>query len=262
VIDIREVTKSYGKLQVLAGVSLAVPPGSALGLVGPNGAGKSTLLRIVCGLARADNGQVLLNGRDSADEPTARRSLGCMPETLPLFDLLTGREQLLWTCSILGVARSLAERRIAELAGVLELSDALDKPIGTLSTGTRKKLAFAAALAGDPRLLVLDEPFEGVDLLGIYTMKDILAQCLEAGAALLISSHILPLLEDVCSTFALLHHGRIVLHGDRETLRSRALEVTHGAGAERGDLESVFLDIVAPGRRSRRLKTLAGVTTE
>ncbi len=255
-IEIRNVTKSYGRVQALSGVSLTVPAGTALGLVGPNGAGKSSLLRIVCGLARPDGGEIVLAGRNAVDDLTARRSLGCMPETLPLFELLTGREQLSWTGGILDIDRTAAERRMGELAAALELTDALDRPIATYSTGMRKKLAFANALIGDPKLLVLDEPFEGVDLLGIYTMKDILAQLRGAGAALLVSSHILPLLEDLCSEFALIHHGSIVLHGNRETLRAQALEINDSTSGERTDLESVFLDIVAPGRRSRRLETL------
>jgi len=244
-IEIRDVVKSYGSVQALRGVSLTVPRGTAVGLVGPNGAGKSTLLRIVCGLARPDQGNVRVDG-----------SFGCVPEELPLFELLTGREQLHWTASIAGVSTGAGER-IDEMTAALELRDVLDRPIASYSTGMRKKLAFVAALVSDPRVLILDEPFEGIDLLGIYTMKDILAQYVAAGRAVLVSSHILPLLEDVCSRFALIHRGTLALEGDRDELAARARELTRGDA--RGDLESVFLDVVAPDRRSRRFQTIAGI---
>ena len=261
-IEIRDISKSYGRLRALSAVSLTVAPGTALGLVGPNGAGKSTLLRIVCGLARPDAGEILLNGRNAVDDLSARRALGCMPEALPLFDLLTGREQLSCTAGLLGVDKQVARARMLEMAAVLELTDALDRPIGSYSTGMRKKLAFTNALIGDPSIVILDEPFEGVDLLGIYTMKDILAQLLAAGCTLLVSSHILPLLEDICSDFALIHRGSIALHGNRETLRAHARLMTEPSSGDRTDLESVFLDIVAPDRRSRRLETIAQTNSQ
>jgi len=155
-----------------------------------------------------------------------------------------------------GVSKTAGER-IDEMTAALELRDVLDRPIASYSTGMRKKLAFVAALVADPRVLVLDEPFEGIDLLGIYTMKDILAQYVAAGRSVLVSSHILPLLEDVCSRFALIHHGTLALEGDRDELALRARELSQGDA--RGDLDAVFLDVVAPGRQARRFNTIAGI---
>jgi ABC-2 type transport system ATP-binding protein len=255
-IELSEISKWYGPIRALSAVSLTVAPGTALGLVGPNGAGKSTLLRIACGLSRPDAGQVRLNGKDAVLDPAVRRDLGCMPDNLPLFELLTGREQLVWTGGLLGVDRATSERRIRELAEALELTEALDRPIGAYSTGMRKKIAFMNALIGDPDVLVLDEPFEGVDLLGIYTMKDVLAQLVGAGASLLVSSHILPLIGDLCSEFALLHQGSVVLHGNQEALRAPAANIHPQTNPQRTDLESVFLDIIAPDRRARRLESI------
>jgi ABC-2 type transport system ATP-binding protein len=156
----------------------------------------------------------------------------------------------------LGVDKATSAQRLRELAEALEMTEALDRPIASYSTGMRKKIAFMSACIGDPDVLVLDEPFEGVDLLGIYTMKDVLAQLVGAGASLLVSSHILPLIEDLCSEFALLHQGSVVLHGNRETLRAHASKIHQQSNPQRTDLESVFLDIIAPDRRARRLESI------
>ena len=191
-IEAIEVHKSYGALAALSGVSIAVGAHQALGLVGPNGAGKSSLLRILCGLSRPDSGTALLNGYDPALAPVeARRALGCVPEKAPLFELLTGVEQLLWTGRLHGIPEATLHERIAERSAVLELVDALPRSIAGYSKGMRQKLAFIAALLHDPRVIILDEPFEGVDVVAVDSMKAIIGQFIEHGAAVLLSSHIL-----------------------------------------------------------------------
>jgi ABC-2 type transport system ATP-binding protein len=255
-IEAVDVRKKFGAVVALSGVSIAVGPHQALGLVGPNGAGKSSLLRIVCGLSQPDAGAARLNGHDPVREPiAARRHLGCVPEHPPLFDLLTGREQLLWTGRVHAVPEDSLAVRIDELAAALDLSEALPRRIAGYSKGMRQKVAFAAALLHDPRLVILDEPFEGVDVVAVDTMKAIIRQFVDHGAAVLLSSHILGLVEDVCTQFAVISGGRLVFEGDREALAIEAGKLTAGAGRP---LESVFLDRVAPNRIVRRLTTLAG----
>ncbi len=255
-----DVRKAYGEITALAGVSISVGSGQALGLVGPNGAGKSTLLRILCGVSRPDAGSVRLDGHDPEQQPRqAKHRLGCVPEHPPLFELLTGGEQLAWVGRVHEIPESLLPARIDELAAALDLTDALPRRVGGYSKGMRQKLAFAAALLPDPRLLILDEPFEGVDVVAIDAMKAILRQFVEQGAAVLLSSHILGLVEDVCTEFAVLDAGRVVFAGNRQQLASEAAKLaTAGAGRP---LESVFLDRVAPNRIARRLTTLAGGET-
>lgn len=255
-IDALDVRKTYAEVAALSGVSIAVGAGRALGLVGPNGAGKSTLLRILCGVGRPDAGTARLDGHDPERHPErARRRLGCVPEQPPSFDLLTGGEQLAWSGRLYEIPEPLLRARIAELAAALDLADALPRRIAGYSKGMRQKLAFAGALLHDPRLLILDEPFEGVDVMAIDAMKTIIRQFVEHGAAVLLSSHILGLVEDVCTEFAVLNAGRIVFAGDRQRLASEAAKLaTDGAGRP---LESVFLDRVAPQRVVRRLTTLA-----
>ena len=255
-IEAVEVHKKYGQVAALSGVSIAVNAHQALGLVGPNGAGKSSLLRIVCGLSSPDAGAARLDGHDPVQSPlAARRRLGCMPEHPPLFDLLTGREQLLWVGRVHEVPGAPLAARIDELAAVLDLAEALPRRIAGYSKGMRQKLAFAAALLPDPMMLILDEPFEGVDVVAVDTMKAIIRQFVEHGAAVLLSSHILGLVEDVCTQFAVINGGRLVFEGDRERLALEAGKLASGAGRQ---LESVFLDRVAPHRTAPRLASLAG----
>lgn len=258
-IEAVDVHKHYGDVAALAGVSIAIRSHQAFGLVGPNGAGKSSLLRILCGLSRPDAGAARLNGHDPLRDPVAaRRHLGCVPEHPPLFELLTGHEHLLWVGRVYEVPDAVLAERINELGNALDLSDALPRRIAGYSKGMRQKVAFAAALLHDPRLIILDEPFEGVDVVAVDTMKAIIRQFVEQGATVLLSSHILGLVEDVCTEFAVISGGRLVFEGDRARLALEAAKLTSGAGRQ---LESVFLDRVAPNRVATRLASLAGGAT-
>lgn len=250
------VHKNYADVPALAGVSIEVAAHQALGLVGPNGAGKSTLLRILSGVSRPDAGAVHLDGHDPSREPlAARRRLGSVPEHPPLFDLLSGSEQLMWVGRLYDLPDALLNARIKELSETLDLADALPRRIAGYSKGMRQKLAFAGALIHDPRLLILDEPFEGVDVVAVGAMKDIIRQFVEQGAAVLLSSHILGLVEDVCTEFAVLSAGRVAFAGNRQHLALEAAKLASDAPGR--PLESVFLDRVAPHRVTRRLTTLA-----
>lgn len=255
-IDARDVHKRYADVAALSGVSIAVGAHQALGLVGPNGAGKSSLLRILCGVSRPDAGSAQLDGHDPAHHPRpARRRLGCVPEQPPLFDLLTGGEHLMWVGRVHDIPDSVLRERIAELVAALDLAEALPRRIGGYSKGMRQKLAFAGALLHDPRLLILDEPFEGVDVVAVDAMKAIIRQFVEHGAAVLLSSHILGLVEDVCTEFAVLNAGRVVFAGDRRQLALEAAKLRHELSGR--PLEAVFLDRVARDRVTRRLTTVA-----
>lgn len=250
------VHKKYGDVPALSGVSIAVNAHQALGVVGPNGAGKSSLLRVLCGLSHADAGYARLNGHDPLNDPlAARRQLGCVPEHPPLFDLLSGREQLLWVGRIHDIPETTLVARINEFAAALDLAEALPRRIAGYSKGTRQKLAFAAALLPDPTMLILDEPFEGVDVVAVDAMKAIIRQFVDHGAAVVLSSHILGLVEDVCTQYAVMDAGRLVFEGDRQRLALEAGKLTGGAGRA---LESVFLDRISPNRVGRRLTTVAG----
>lgn len=255
-INARDVHKKYADVAALSDVSIAVGAHQALGLVGPNGAGKSSLLRILCGVSRPDAGAAQLDGHDPARHPQpARRRLGCVPEQPPLFDLLTGGEQLMWVGRVCEIPDQVLRARIEELATALDLANALPRRIAGYSKGMRQKLAFTGALLHDPRLLILDEPFEGVDVVAVDAMKAIIRQFVEHGAAVVLSSHILGLVEDVCTEFAVLDAGRVVFAGDRSQLALEAAQLSHESSGR--PLEAVFLDRVARDRVTRRLATVA-----
>ncbi len=257
-IEAQGVEKGYGEVRALRGVSLAIAPGSAVGLVGPNGAGKSSLLRILCGLSRPDAGAASIHGHDPIRDPARVNALlGCVPEQLPLFDLLTGHEQLLWVGQLHDVPAAALDRRIGELTAAVDLTKALHRRISGYSKGMRQKLAFVAALIHDPRVILMDEPFDGVDVLAVQAMKDVLSQFVEAGAAIVLSSHVLQLVEDVCQRFIVINDGLIAFDGDRQALSREADRLSAGAAGSGRSLESVFLGLVAPGRLSSRLRTVA-----
>lgn len=262
-LEATQIVKRYGEVAALRGASLRVATGSACGLVGPNGAGKSTFLRIACGLARPDAGQVRVDEADPFLDPVAaRRSLGCVPEIPPLFELLTGIEQLLWVGRVRGVPDPLLTERIRELCAALQLDEALHRRISTYSKGMRQKLAFVAALVHDPRILVLDEPFDGVDPLATRAMKAVIRQFVDAGAAVLLSSHLLPLVEDLCDTFAVISEGRVVFQGDRQALAIEAARAPLGADSGGRNLEPVFWSLAVPDARPLSLETVARVRRE
>lgn len=259
-IAVDGVWKRFGAVTALQGASIRVDSGSAVGLVGPNGAGKSSLLRLLSGMARPDSGDIRLGGVDPSRDPVgAKQQMGYMADVPALFELLTGAEQLAWGGRLRRVPDDILEKRIRELSSVLDLNGSLSRSISTYSRGMRQKLAFAATLVHDPRIIVLDEPFEGVDALTVRAMKAVLRQYVEAGAAILLSSHILSLVEDVCDRFAVIVDGRIVFDGDRDVLAGESSRLTAGEGAlpPGGALESVLVSFVEPHRAVARLETLA-----
>ena len=257
-IVIDNVSKAFANVTALKGVSLEIPAGVAFGLVGPNGAGKSTLFRILSGLSRPDTGNVRLAGVDPAAGGAALQALlGCVPDNPPLFDLLTGAEHAALVGRLHGLSEGLLTSRMQELAQGLDLQEAMQRPAGGYSKGMRQKLAFLCAVIHDPRILILDEVFEGVDPWSVEAMKTMLAQFVAAGAVVVVSSHILAVLQEVCSQFAIIDQGQIVFHGTRDTIDAEAARLDQSEPAAGRGLERVFLQIAAKGRTVNRLKTLA-----
>jgi ABC-2 type transport system ATP-binding protein len=174
--------------------------------------------------------------------------------------VLSGREQFYWAGAIAGLEPAVIQSRTAELAIALHLDRYLDLRIAGYSKGNAKKLAFALALMSDPRVLILDEPFEGVDPLGVSAMKEILDQFRRAGASILVSSHMLALLEDLCTGFVVLHRGKVVFEGDRRAVTALATDLVSPPSEGRGGLESIFMGLVAPDRCATVLRTLASAS--
>jgi len=232
-LRIRGLTKWFGNRLALDALDLDVPFGSCFGLVGPNGSGKSTTVRSVIGLVRPDGGRIVVCGRDIADDLTAVRALiGVVLDPLQLFDRLTAREFLATMGELRGLDADLVDERSDQLFATLALADDADRQIAGYSHGMRKKTALAAAVLHRPRLLLLDEPFEGVDPVSARTMRSMLDRFRAGGGTVVFSSHVMDLVERLCDHVGVIHEGRVVATGATDELR----------GGRR--LEEVFIDVV------------------
>lgn len=234
-IEVSGLTKRYGNFTAVHDLSFAVQPGEVLGLVGPNGAGKTSTLRCLAGIIPASSGTVRLAGQDLAIDPvSAKRALAFFPDEPRLFDYLTVRQHLNFVARIYGVAdhEAIADPLLEEL----EIADKADQLPGELSRGMKQKLAIACGLLHSPSVMFFDEPLTGLDPLGIRRMKDSILKRAREGAAIVLSSHLLHLLEEVCSHVLILKKGEKIAHG---TLPEISAQFANG---ETGvSLEEIFL---------------------
>ena len=238
-LEITSLTKKYRRLVAVDDVSLRVEPGEFVGFIGPNGAGKSSTMGCVAGIIAPDEGTVTIQGVDVEKDPvSARMRLGFVPQHLTLLDYLTGLEYLHFICDLREIEESRREEEIEDLLAITELQDARHTIVREYSGGMIRKLALAAALLGDPALLVLDESFVGLDPESTYRLRKRLEQHCAQGGAILLSSHILDMLENLCDRFVILNEGQIVRditgdelaalreRGEIENLTELYLEVT------------------------------------
>ncbi|WBC13060.1 ABC transporter ATP-binding protein [Micromonospora sp. WMMA1998] len=232
-LSLRGLAKRFDTKVAVAGVDLAVPTGSFYGLLGPNGAGKTTTLSMAVGLLRPDAGEARVLGYDVwADPVRAKSLLGVMPDGVRLFDRLSGAELLAYHGLLRGMDPKVVDQRAAELLDVLALSDAGRTLVVDYSAGMKKKIGLACALLHGPRLLVLDEPFEAVDPVSAALIRDILHRYVTGGGTVIFSSHVMEVVERLCSHVAILADGRIKRVGTLAEVR--------------GDrsLEEVFVEVV------------------
>jgi ABC-2 type transport system ATP-binding protein len=234
-IEVSGVSKSFGDFTAVRELSFTVRPGEVLGLVGPNGAGKTTTLRVTVGIIPPTRGGVFIAGHDLASEPVkAKRALAFFPDEPRLFDYLTVRQHLAFVARIYGVAdhEPLAQSLLEEL----EIADKADSLPGELSRGMKQKLAIACGLLHSPQVMIFDEPLTGLDPLGIRRMKDSILRRAQAGAAIVLSSHLLHLLEEVCSHVLILKRGEKIASGTLAEVRQQ-----FSGGDADSSLEEVFI---------------------
>jgi ABC-2 type transport system ATP-binding protein len=236
-----KLTRRFGGLTAVDGIDLTVAAGQFFGFLGPNGAGKSTTIKMLTGLLAPTSGRMQLLGLDfSSNTVEVKRQIGVVPEGMGLFDRLTGSEYLNFVGRMYGLDRSTTQQRAAELLDFMQLADRPKSLIADYSHGMQKKLALAAAVIHGPRILFLDEPFEGVDALAAGTLKALLGRMTERGVTIFLTSHVLEIVERLCSHVAIIHKGRLVAQGSLEELRA-------GVASEEGSkttLEQIFLSIV------------------
>lgn len=227
------VSKAFGERRALNDLSLAIHAGEVFGLLGPNGAGKTTALRILCGLLLPDSGRLEIAGHDVVEEPLlARRQVGYVPDGAPLYSNLTPLEHLLLVGRLHAMEEARTNGEAHRLLEALELSERANDPIGAFSRGMRQKVAIACALLPSPRLLVLDEPLTGLDTSFTTVIKAVMRGWADRGGAVLVTSHLLDVVERLCDRMGILAAGRSLAVGDLAELRAQA-----GGGTT---LEEVF----------------------
>ncbi|MEN1975623.1 ABC transporter ATP-binding protein [Cellulomonas sp. P4] len=237
-LSIQGLWKRFGTKIAVADVSLEVPAGSLYGLVGPNGAGKTTTLSMATGLLRPDFGRVVVRGHDLWSDPLpVKRMLGVLPDGVRLFDRLTGAQLVTYAGLLHGLDRATVGDRTADLLRAFDLTADADTLVVDYSAGMTKKIALACALVHAPRVLVLDEPFEAVDPVSAANIRDILASYVADGGTVVVSSHVMDLVQRMCDHVAVIAAGRVLAQGTVDEVR----------GAE--SLEDRFVELVG-GRRS------------
>lgn len=236
-IETRGLVRTFGDFTAVAGIDLAVPVGSFFGFLGPNGAGKSTTIKCLTGLLRPTAGTMRILGLDPLADPVAvKRRVGVVPEDLALFDRLTGFENLSFVARVHGLPEATFEQRASELLAVMQLTEAAGTLVADYSHGMRKKLSLAAAFLPSPRLLFLDEPFEGIDAISSRQIKRLLHEFVGRGGTVFLTSHVLEIVERLADHVGIIHRGRLVVQGAMEELRATA-----AAGET---LEEIFLGVV------------------
>jgi ABC-2 type transport system ATP-binding protein len=245
-IETTGLTRDFGSFRAVDGIDLAVPAGSFYGFLGPNGAGKSTTIKCLTGLLRPTAGTMRILGLDPLADPVAvKRRTGVVPEDLALFERLTAQETLTFVAQVHGIDAATAASRSEDLLALMDLRSAANTLVTDFSHGMRKKLSLAAALLPAPRLLFLDEPFEGIDAVASRQIKDLLLSFVSRGGTIFLTSHILEIVERLSTHIGVIAKGRLVAQGPIDELRSVA------AGTQ--TLEELFIGLVGGEARTHAL---------
>ena len=246
------LTRSFGPKIAVNGLNLVVRRGEFFGFLGPNGAGKSTTIKMMVGLLRPSVGTAFIGGVDVWRDPlSAKKLIGVLPEHLNLYERLTGREIIEFAGRLYDLPKDEVRRRTEALLNVLMLAGDADKLVVDYSVGMRKKAALAAALIHRPQVLFLDEPFEGIDPVSSRVVRDILRDLTASGTTIFFSSHIMEVVERLCTRVGIINGGQLVAEGTLADLRQRA-----GSGTENQSLEDIFLQLVGADTREGGLEWL------
>jgi ABC-2 type transport system ATP-binding protein len=245
------LTRTFGQLVAVDNVDLTVEAGQFFGFLGPNGAGKSTTIKILTGLLAPTSGSIQILGHDLIAQPVeVKRQIGVVPEGMALFGRLTGPEYLNFVGRMYGLSRETAAERAAELLDFMQLASDPKKLVTDYSHGMQKKLALAAAVIHAPKILFLDEPFEGVDAIAAGTLKSMLQGMIAKGATIFLTSHVLEIVERLCSHVAIINRGQLVAQGSLEELRAGVQAQVAIEPGEKLTLEEIFLRVVGGTREA------------
>jgi ABC-2 type transport system ATP-binding protein len=240
------LTRRFGDFVAVQNVNLRVAAGQFYGFLGPNGAGKSTTIKMLTGLLAPTSGSIEVLGVDFAKNAIeVKRQIGVVPEGMALFGRLTAPEYLRFVGQMYGLDRTTTKQRSEELLEFMNLAGESRKLITDFSHGMQKKLALAAAVIHGPKILFLDEPFEGVDAIAAGTLKQMLQRMIARGATIFLTSHVLEIVERLCSHVAIINHGELIADGSLEELRAGVYTQSDGENPERRlTLEEIFIRII------------------
>ncbi|MFL5403424.1 MAG: ABC transporter ATP-binding protein [Gemmatimonadales bacterium] len=245
-IQLKRLTKRYGRFTAVDGIDLVIPSGELFGFLGPNGAGKTTTFRMIAGILQPTSGSVEIGGIDIIEHPLkAKQRLGFIPDRPFVYDKLTGGEFLRFAAALYGQQGPAVEKRIDELLELFELSRWKDELTETYSHGMRQKLIISGALVHRPEVIVVDEPMVGLDPKSARLLKDLFRQFVDRGGTVLMSTHTLEVAETMCDRIAIVHGGKIAAHGTMA-------EVQRQTSSEDLGLEDLFLKLTG-GLRDHQL---------
>ena len=231
-LQIKQLTKHYGTKTAVDGLTLTIQPGEIYGFLGPNGAGKTTTLKCCCGILQPDSGEVFVDGVSMQKEPLqAKQKLAYLPDDPKLYEYMTGIQYLDFIANVYGVSDAARAERTRIYSERFGLNDALSQPIGAYSHGMKQKLAIISALLHAPKLILMDEPFVGLDPLASHQLKQTMRAFCDAGGAIFFSTHVLEVAEKLCDRVAIIKNGTLVRSGPIEKVRGDA------------SLETVFLEL-------------------
>ena len=231
-LRIEHLTKSYGSKKAVDDLTLHIHPGEIYGFIGHNGAGKTTTIKACCGIMSFDEGEIYIDGKNVKTQPLeCKRVLSYIPDNPDLYDFLSGIKYLNFVCDIFGVPQAERQERIHRYADLFELTADLAEPISAYSHGMKQKLAIISALVHSPKLIIMDEPFVGLDPVASHKLKGIMREHCDAGGAIFFSTHVLEVAEKLCDMVAIIKGGRLIKSGTMDEVR--------------GDdsLEDVFLEL-------------------
>lgn len=252
-LALQYVSRSFKKVIAVDNVSFAVEAGEIVGFLGPNGAGKTTTIKMAAGLLRPDRGRVLICGFDVHKDPTpARSALGYIPDVPALYPRLTGWETLDFIGDAFRMNPAEKVRKAHELVDLLGLEEWMSRQVETYSHGTRQKLAWAATLLHDPKVLLLDEPTVGLDPANARLIKNVILLLKQKGCAILMSSHLLPMVEELADRIVMISRGSLVAEGTLSELREKAMEAGHTG------LEEMFLRLTGASEQSGKAAGIVG----
>ena len=233
-LKIEHLTKMYGDKKAVDDLSLHIRPGEIYGFIGHNGAGKTTTIKSCCGILQFDEGEVFVDGISMKNDPLAcKAKLAYIPDNPDLYEFMTGIQFLNFVADIFGVGAADRQKRIRRYADAFELTDDLVQPVSAYSHGMKQKLALISALIHEPKLIIMDEPFVGLDPKASHLLKELMREICGRGGAIFFSTHVLEVAEKLCDKVAIIKDGRLIRSGTMEEVKGDA------------SLEAVFLELEA-----------------